>query len=81
MKNIKKSIKLVGMTAKEVAETCGVAWVTLRKWCKNNNIKRKLGAQGVMEYDLSDKDIEKFKARNRNKGRPKTSKKTKKPSK
>jgi len=75
---MEKTVKLVNMTAKEVAKACGVAWVTLRKWCKNNNIKRKLGAQGVMEYDLSEKDIEKFKARNKNKGRPKATKKTKK---
>ena len=65
------------MTAKEVAENCGVAWVTLRKWCKNNKIKRKLGAQGIMEYDLSEKDIEKFKARDKKRG-PKTAKKPKK---
>jgi len=63
------------MTAKEVAEQCGVSWVYLRKWCKENNIKRKLGKQGVMEYDLSKADIERFKNRNKKVGKPKSTKK------
>ena len=64
------------MTTQELADQEGVAWITLRKWCKNNNVKRKLGAQGIMEYDLSEKDIEKFRARNKKRG-PKTAKKPK----
>ena len=59
------------MTTKEVSEMLGVSWITLRVWCKKNNINRVLGKQGVMEYDLNKKDIEKFKNRPK-KGRPKT---------
>ena len=71
MKTMENPIKMKDMTAKEVAEECGVSWVYLRKWCKNNNIKRKLGKQGVMEYDLSKIDIQKFKNRNKQVGKPK----------
>jgi predicted site-specific integrase-resolvase len=62
------------MNIEEAAEKCNVAKITLRIWCKNNDIKRVLGKQGVMEYDLTNKDLEKFKKR-RPKGRPKTSNK------
>jgi len=50
-----------------------VAKITLRIWCKSNGVKRVLGKQGIMEYDLTNKDLEKFKKR-RPKGRPKASK-------
>jgi predicted site-specific integrase-resolvase len=58
------------MTTKEVADKYGVAGITVRIWCKQNNIKRKLGKQGVMEYVLTDKDIKNFENR-KPKGRPK----------
>ena len=77
MKNGRKSTIIKGMTTQELAAQEGVAWITLRKWCKNNNVKRKLGAQGIMEYDLSEKDIEKFRDRNKKRG-PKPAKKPKK---
>ena len=61
------------MTTKEVAEKYGVSGKTVRVWCLANGVQRKLGKQGVMEYILTKKDIEKFENR-KPKGRP--SKKT-----
>jgi len=58
------------MKIPEAAKKCKVAKITLRVWCKNNGIKRVLGKQGIMEYDLTDKDLEKFKKRPPQ-GRPK----------
>jgi predicted site-specific integrase-resolvase len=58
------------MTTQEAADSCGVARVTMIKWCKQNKIKRKPGVNGISEYALTDKDVEKFKKR-RPKGRPK----------
>ena len=78
MKNIKKSIKLVGMTTQELADQEGVARKTVTMWCKDHNIKRKLGVNGIMEYDLTKKDIDLFKSR-KPKGRPRNT--AKKPSK
>jgi len=60
------------MKIPEAAKKCKVAKITLRKWCLNNGVKRVLGKQGIMEYDLTDKDIEKFKKRPPQ-GRPKAS--------
>ena len=59
------------MTSKEAAEKCGVAWITIRKWCKANNIKKVKGLRAVMAYDLSEADVKKFKARNKKRGYPK----------
>ena len=59
------------MTTKEFAKKCKVAEITVRKWCKNNNIQRQLGRQGVMEYVLTNEDIKTFKNRPK-RGRPKT---------
>jgi len=59
------------MTTNEVAEKFGVARKTVTMWCKTQpNIKRKIGTNGIAEYDLSKKDIELFKNR-KSKGRPK----------
>jgi len=71
LKKPEKPTKMGYMTTKEVAEMLGVSWITLRVWCKKNNINRVLGKQGIMEYDLTKKDIENFKRRPK-KGRPKT---------
>jgi hypothetical protein len=59
------------MTTKELASRCKVADITVRKWCLKNGIKRKLGKQGVMEYELTEKDVKRFQNR-RSKGRPKS---------
>jgi hypothetical protein len=59
----------------EVAEKCKVSKWTVIKWCKKQKgIKRKIGVNGISEYDLTEKDIEKFKSRNKNLGRPKKEK-------
>lgn len=76
MKNDKKPVKLGLMTTQELADQEGVARKTVTMWCKTHNVKRKLGVNGIMEYDLTKKDIDLFKSR-KPKGRPKTtSKKT-----
>jgi predicted site-specific integrase-resolvase len=58
------------MTTNEVAEKLGIARKTVTMWCQKNDIKRKLGVNGIMEYDITKKDIEKLKNR-KPKGRPK----------
>jgi len=61
------------MTTKEVAEKYNVSQSTINKWCKKQTkLKRILGKQGIMEYVLTDKDVEAFLNR-RPKGRPKSS--------
>jgi len=76
LKNDKKPVKLGLMTTQELADQEGVARKTVTMWCKTHNVKRKLGVNGIMEYDLTKKDIDLFKSR-KPKGRPKTtSKKT-----
>ena len=78
MKNSKNTTKIGGMTTQELADQEGVARVTVITWCKKHGIKRKLGVNGIMEYDLTKKDIELFKSR-KPVGRPKnTSKKSSK---
>jgi len=78
LKNGRKSTIIRGMTTKELADQEGVARKTVTMWCKTHNIKRKQGVNGIMEYDLTKKDIELFKSR-KPVGRPKdTSKKTNK---
>jgi len=60
------------MTTNEVAEKYGVARVTVTMWCKKQpSIKRVIGKNGIMEYNLTEKDIKAFLNR-RPKGRPKT---------
>ena len=51
------------MNVNEAAKKYGVCGSTVRKWCIKNKVKRKLGKQGVMEYDLSEKDLAKFEIR------------------
>jgi uncharacterized protein YjcR len=70
LKTSKKHIIIEAMTTQEVAEKYGVSGKTVRVWCLANGVKRKLGKQGVMEYEMTDKDIEKFENR-KPKGRPK----------
>jgi predicted site-specific integrase-resolvase len=63
------------MNTVEAAEKFNVSKYTVIKWCKKNKIKRKLGVNGIMEYNLSEKDITKFEKRETNPGRPKKVKK------
>ena len=63
MKTMKKSTKIKVMTTQQLADQEGVTRSTVIKWCKNNKLKRKMGKNGVMEYDFTEKDIEKFKNR------------------
>jgi len=51
------------METKEVADKYGVTRSAVLKWCLKNKVKRKLGKNGVMEYDLSEKDIKRFENR------------------
>ena len=68
MKNL---IKMKDMTTQELADQEGVSRKTVTMWCKKQHgIKRVIGKNGIMEYDLTKKDIELFKKR-KPKGRPK----------
>jgi len=51
------------MDTNTVAEKFGVHRSTVIQWCQKNGIKRRLGKNGVMEYDLSEKDLKKFENR------------------
>ena len=63
------------MTTKEVAKLEGVDRTTVINWCqKQGDIKRKIGVNGISEYDLTDKEVKLFRSR-RPKGRPKSSNK------
>jgi len=59
------------MTTKELAEISGLTKWGVIYWCKKNGIKRKLGVNGIMEYNLTDKDIEKFNNRSTTPGKKK----------
>jgi hypothetical protein len=61
------------MDTTEIAERFGVTRSAVLKWCLKNKVKRKLGKNGVMEYDFTEKDIKKFESRKSpgwKKGRP-----------
>jgi len=51
------------MDTTEVAEKFNVHRTTVIQWCQKNGIKRKLGVNGIMTYDLSEKDLKKFENR------------------
>jgi len=74
LKTKEKHTNIEDMTTNELAEQEGMARKTVTMWCKKHGVKRKLGVNGIMEYDLTKKDIELFKNR-KPKGRPKKSKK------
>jgi transposase len=69
------------MKVKELAELLAVDKTTIRKWCHNENetrskknkIKQEPGANNMLEYDLTEADILKFKNRKKagwQKGKP-----------
>ena len=51
------------MDTTEVAEKFNVHRSTVIQWCQKNGIKRKLGVNGIMTYDLTEKDLKKFENR------------------
>ena len=70
LKNSENQVKIDRMTTQELADQEGVARKTVTMWAKKQpGIKRVIGKNGIMEYDLSKKDIELFKKR-KPKGRP-----------
>ena len=68
MKNIKKSIKLVGMTNKEVAEQTGIAESTVRKYAKILNITF-YGSGMHKVFDWKKADIDRLKKSIQKRGR------------
>jgi len=51
------------MDTTEVAKKFNVHRSTVIQWCQKNGIKRKLGVNGIMTYDLTEKDLKKFENR------------------
>jgi predicted site-specific integrase-resolvase len=51
------------MNTQEVAGRFGVSRAAVLKWCRKNNVKRKLGVNGVMEYVFSEADCKRFAGR------------------
>jgi uncharacterized protein YjcR len=66
------------MTTKEVAEKYNLSDITVRKWARENNIKRKMMPNGMMGYNLTEADCRKFDKREKKtgwkKGRPRSKK-------
>lgn len=56
---------MINMKTKEVAEMEKCHYATVSNWCKKNNIKREMGINGIMEYILTEKDLENFRKRKR----------------
>ena len=51
------------MKTKEVAELLNCNKHTVKNWARKNNIKREMTHNGIMEYILSEEDVENFKKR------------------
>lgn len=51
------------MTTKEVAKLEDCHYATVANWCKKNNIKREMKHNGIMEYVMTEEDLENFKKR------------------
>jgi len=51
------------METRKVAEKYNVSKSTVIKWCQKNNIRRRIGANGIMEYVITDRDMKRFENR------------------
>lgn len=51
------------MDTAEVAEKYGLTRAAVINWCRKNGVKRKLSQNGIMQYELSAKDIKNFENR------------------
>jgi len=69
LKNVKKSIKLTGMTNKEVSELTGIAESTVRKYAKILNITF-YGSGMHKVFDWKKADIDRLKKSIGRRGRP-----------
>ena len=73
MKNAKNSIRLIGMTNKEVSEVTGIAESTVRKYAKILEIKF-FGSGMHKVFDWRKTDIDRLKKSIGKRGRPKKDK-------
>jgi len=57
------------MTSEEAAKLGGVSWILARKWAYKNGVAKEGAGRG--QYIWTDEDVDKFLARNKQRGRPK----------
>lgn len=58
------------MTCQEVADKFGVSRECAVVWARKNSVKHDVAIHGILSYDWSDEDVERFKNRNKKRGRP-----------
>ena len=64
------------MTSKEIEEKTGMGSCIVRRWAKANGVKRVESVNGILAYDWSEEDLQRFLNRNTQRG---TTKKKKRP--
>lgn len=64
------TMRRMRMTSKEVAERFNVSLMTVLAWARKNSVKHDVAIHGILSYDWSDEDVERFKNRNKKRGRP-----------
>ena len=58
------------MTSKEIEEKTGMGSCIVRRWAKNNGVKRVESVNGILAYDWSEEDLQRFLNRPTKRGRP-----------
>ena len=58
------------MTCEEAAKRANVSLPLARKWAAKNNVKRIEVSGGILAYDWSEEDLQRFLNRNTHRGTP-----------
>lgn len=58
------------MTSKEIEEKTGMGACIVRRWAKANGVKRVESINGILAYDWSEEDLQRFLNRNTQRGTP-----------
>ena len=58
------------MTSKEIEEKTGMGACIVRRWAKANGVKRVESVNGILAYDWSEEDLQRFLNRPTKRGRP-----------
>lgn len=58
------------MTSKEIEEKTGMGACIVRRWAKANGVKRVESINGILAYDWSEEDLQRFLNRPTKRGRP-----------
>ena len=58
------------MTSKEIEEKTGMGSCIVRRWAKANGVKRVESINGILAYDWSEEDLQRFLNRPTKRGRP-----------